>query len=155
MCIKHVFIFLLTGDSFSVNGVFHPAHQDYTAVSIVTVMKGEELNVVCNDDAQSGDWVAESLGGRQIVDGDPELIVGGGITRFGVFGNTLFFLNSTRELEGVYSCAGRTLRIQLTFSMRCICDCACVCVYVCVCACMRVCECLCVCCHTMLCKIPI
>ena len=113
------FIFLLTGDSFSVNGVFHPAHQDYTAVSIVTVTERDELHVVCNDEAQSGDWVAESLGGRQIEDGDPEFIFPGGITSFTVFENSLIFRNPTRELEGVYSCADGRLRIQLTFGRKC------------------------------------
>ena len=49
----------------------------------------EELSVACNDEDQSVDWVAESLGGRRIVEGDPELIVPGGTTRFGT-GNTLF-----------------------------------------------------------------
>ena len=85
-------IFLLTGDSFSVNGVLHPIHQDYTAVSIVTVMEEEEeLYVDCNGEQQFGDWVAESQGGRRIVEGDPQLVVPGGITRFAVFENTLTF----------------------------------------------------------------
>ena len=108
----YTYIHTYTGSqSFRIGEKCIPASPDYLSVYIVT--EGEDLNILCNHtQTESSGWFAESVD-QTVPQGDPITI---GENLVAADGDILFFFNpATPGLEGIYSCAGDTLRIFLTF----------------------------------------
>ena len=109
----YTYIHTYTGSqSFMIGEKYIPASPDYLSVYIVT--EGEDLNIRCNHtQTGSSGWFAESVD-RTVPQGGDPITIGGNLVA--ADNDTLLFLNpATAGLEGIYSCAGDTLRIFLTF----------------------------------------